>query len=234
MKLNTRRIARTSLFLCSLAVSYLVLQRISYPAISILLGCYLFAEFYSSSKERKIKLGRTEESTFRVAELLYEETCILGASTIGALERICRMISSEPKVSGVISEICTRMRLGQQFSEALDYSGAEAHIKRSIFNALGYDGNSAELHPESIKSRLDERDRQRADFYEELGHSTQKYVTLGMVSSTVVPSLALFGLTGYSITGSSPVLPLIFLVLFAGILPMAYRLNNIKMVIIDG
>jgi hypothetical protein len=234
MKLNLKRIVRASLFVCSLAVSYAVLQRISYLSILILAGCFLLVEFYGSSRERIRLWKMVEDSIYRAAELLYEEVAVLGGSTIRAMEGISRTLSEYPMVASAMGEIGARLRLGQPFHEALDSTSVEGPLKRSISSAFGCSESAIEINPDAIKSILNERERQTADLYEELGHSTQKYVTLGMVSSTVVPSLALFSLTGYSITGYSSTVPLIFILLFAGVLPMFYRLNNIKMGAVDG
>jgi hypothetical protein len=200
--------------------SYAVLVLLSLGVI------YMLTELATLSYERKRLDGRTNEAVFLVWSSVYEQASILGGSLVNALRKSSSLGLSGTGVGYATEELAARISLGLNLDQAIHSTNTTDTIRRDINRLVGY-GNGDDLLG-MIGSGLKRDEEMELDRIESAGYSMQKYLTLSMVSGTVIPSLALFGFTAYSITGASGALAPIFTIGFGGLMPFFYRIVRIR------
>jgi hypothetical protein len=215
--------ARLSLFFAAILV---VLSVRGGPiAILLVASCFIFGEILNRRYERAVNARGERESVIQALETIHNETYVLGGSTPASIKRIAGIAGLEARVRDFFVEVGSRISLGEQLGQALSKAKGGSAFRQAGDIAGALDEDSGD----SIRCALDEEDRKSAERHELEAYSVQKYLTLNMVCSTVIPSLALFGFVGYSIMGSSAVAALAFTTAFTAAIPLAYRAVRIRL-----
>ncbi len=153
-------------------------------------------------------------------ERAYESMTTRGISLLAALGGM-----NHPK----LGQVRKRIALGEDAGRAFDAEkrSDNVDISQSMKSILNEYTNNTEI-ASSLKASSQNISRARLVRKEAAVASTQKYVALSMVSSTIVPSLMTFGFVGYTIVNNSYSALLLFSVLMLAVLPCITTLIRVR------
>ena len=188
---------------------------LSLAALSVLLKGYLFlfASIADASSliilihlESRLNTRRHKEAlTSEMLSSLQHIRTLLTRSKIpvsAALGRVAAVPHSR-EISKPIMEVKARLRVGQDFSQAVKSTKVSEPLVRESLQQIASSYSSSFDIVTAIKDTHSSMFREYLEKIERFYSSVQKYTSLGMVTGTIVPSFALFAIVGYSIINTS-------------------------------
>ncbi|MCL4374037.1 MAG: hypothetical protein M1360_04415 [Candidatus Marsarchaeota archaeon] len=121
----------------------------------------------------------------------------------------------------ILKELWARLNLGQKLPEALKAIRSKGALKAALDNLSDTCATSSSAI-DSIRSFSRRLHNEHSYEASKRGGALQKYLTLSMIVSSVLPSFAMFSFVGYSILEPSKAQSLVFMLLITVPLPLAY------------
>ena len=190
----------------------------------------IFASVVSISElklRQKVAYASELSEAFLILHLIYTGIKYRGKSTYSSMESAVRSLRSnaDSKVCKVSEEIRRRLVSGQDLGQAIASACCDRDDAASmVFSAVGkeyqksYDAGSA---MKNVYTRLW---KSQSLSKEKAYGSLQKYLTISMALSAVLPSFMVFAFVGYSMIYYSSALLSLFCAMMLIILPSMYAL----------
>ncbi|MDE1857122.1 MAG: hypothetical protein KGH98_03505 [Candidatus Micrarchaeota archaeon] len=197
----------------------------SFGAVIIAIPVYaiFLAAFRATSKSSDVRLAHY--ALFSHLSRVYIELRHYGRQLSAAFgtEAMAEPLEIQPGLSRTLNEIGKRMRFGEDLPIAIAASSKRSNLwvtgrleRISMLSAIGNDITHA-IRDEAARLEKELMEREI-----KLGGSIQKYLTAGMVISTVLPSFAVFSMVGYSMLYYSLPAVSAFALLMLAVLPLVY------------
>ena len=172
------------------------------------------------------------DETLSALHAVYMDVKCSGRSVHSGVEHAASSLNGKActEVSKTFDEIRRKMLLGQDFGQAINSSSgsksAASAALRSVGNeyAKGLDAASAvkNVYNRIWKSRMLEREKAQG--------ALQKYMTISMAFSAVVPSFVVFAFIGYSMVYYSDTLLFAFSLAMLFVIPGIYAMLRMRLV----
>lgn len=201
-------------------------------AIPILMVCFLIVFCFDYKMFESANEKRENVSFASLLGVLYTNITANAMPFSASLASALQKSTSEAREA--LSEIVRRNSLGQDFSTAFQQCNKPKNKK--VNNALSilekeYKAKIEIRH--SLKSAANAINADALLDREKAAGALNKYVILGMVCSTILPSLATFGFVGYSILYPPTEILLPFSMLLLVVFPASYLIVRAKISEID-
>ncbi len=220
-------------FLPSIAACTVLL--IVFGPLSVLMfPMILVASFALLLYKKRIKAGELRKHELREsakAMRAIHGSISKGMNIAGSIEKAARSVEGSG-ISSVLVSLKQRILLGQDLARAADAeasknaswrasAGAFEPLQRE-YAAIGSVGASASNSAIALEKRY-------AEIRTNEDGRLPRYLIIGMVSSTVLPSMATFAFVGYSILYYSAIFLLLYCAIMLGVLPNVYSAVRMKL-----
>jgi hypothetical protein len=193
---------------------------------------FAFASMVSLSElrlERKLEYASDLNDALFALHLVYMEMRYGGKSLYAGMEEAARGVHDRVgmNVYRIFDEMKGRLLMGQDLGQAVQSSCRGEGAAQAAWRAIGREYLKDFDAASSIKCVCDRLLREQALNKEKACGSLQKYLTMSMALSAVVPSFMVFVFVGYSMVYYSASILAIFSVMMLMVLPRAYALLRI-------
>ncbi|MGC8651960.1 MAG: type II secretion system F family protein [Candidatus Micrarchaeia archaeon] len=207
-------------------MTYMVFGTAPLPlAVAVLLPTATLATMVESRSIERASALRERSDLASALELVYMEMKYGKKSLLESIDRYADAFGTGHP-GDTLKELRSRLALGQKLPEALRATSAKSSLGtmlRSMAEACST--SSSALEPfRAFSEKLRTEHRYEAS---RKGGSLQKYLTLGMLVSSVLPSFALFSFVGYSMLAPSMAQAFAFMLLITVLLPLAYSVIRV-------
>lgn len=225
-------------------------RRLGYAVPAVVGTCALFAVVgwqavlalpaavlsYLAIRHYDLSLGHAASSRSEAEQFaqflssVHRETTVLSRPLIRSVA-LSHSKLPDGKIKSSLADLQARMRLGQRFEEAINTLGLEDRYSREAVQGLRSEGLGDGLGDRlgyALKrwsSNMAEGMR-LAD--ETASGSLHRYLVVSMVSTTILPSLAVFAFVGYSVLNYSLPYLLVFGAMLLYALPSVSAVVNMK------
>jgi hypothetical protein len=197
-------------------------------------GIALAATVSASEFRLKGKLERASEldDTLFALHTMYEDIKYSGKSSSSGIASAAAGLrdSAGGKVRGILEEIGKRLAAGQDLGQAIESAcNGKSGASSDAFRAVGREYTKGLDPASAVKNAYARLNSERAVSREKAYGSLQKYLTMSMALSAVLPSFVVFAFVGYSMVYFSALMLYAFSIAMLMVLPSFYALLRIHM-----
>lgn len=190
----------------------------------------LFIKFINKNYQDMENSHKIRSNFVQSINMLYYETKLKHLSLINGIKETS-ISSNNKEVCSYFKSISRRVTYGEKLIDALDDKCPNeiydmvSSIKGNISSGMDFGKSSYSVY----KSEINKEN----DLSEYKAYSAQKYSTLGILASIVMPSFIMFGVIGYSIINSFLKIFWAFSIVLTCIIPPVYLIIKLKMKSVD-
>lgn len=187
-------------------------------------------KFIDKTYKKIENLHKLQNAFMNSLNLLYYEIAFKPTNLINSIRNVSGG-SNNKEVCSYLKNISKRVNYGEKVIEALD-DGCPPEIHDTVVSIKGNLSAGMDFSKSIYSVYKSEIDKEQ-DLSEYKAYSAQKYSTLGILASVVMPSFIMFGVIGYSIINSFFKIFMVFSVVLTCIIPPIYLIIKLKMKSVD-
>ncbi|MEM0202263.1 MAG: hypothetical protein QXR73_03740, partial [Candidatus Micrarchaeaceae archaeon] len=190
-------------------------------AIAVGMPMLLLATIAETRITERSERERERGAIAAMFKLIYISMRFGRKSLLASLGSFEKMFGSGTHIGSLLRELQQRLMLGQKPSEAIYALHADRGMGSELSGiAESYAESGSTIVPfKTLSEKLQNEQKYAASRKE---GSLQKYLTLSMLASSVIPSFALFSFVGYSMLAPSGASSFAFMLLITIPIPLAY------------
>lgn len=192
-------------------------------ALAISMPVLLLASFAESRTAERIKTATEQNDMASAFKLIYISMKFEGKALLSSICNIRMVLENDAHIKPLLDELRMRLMLGQKLPEAmraLHNNSISANAAKELYSMAERCATDGSAMPfKTMSERLQNEHKYIASRNE---GSLQKYLTLSMLVSSVIPSFALFSFVGYSMLMPSMLQSLAFMLIITILIPAVY------------